>query len=251
MILNHVVEGEGRRVLLLHPVGLDLTFLQPLCDRLSGRFRVMRIDLRGHGRSPVTPPADGLEQFAEDVHETLKQHDFAPCAVVGFSFGGMVAQTLALRHPGDVDALVPCACPAALTDENRRVAQARAADAERGGMAAVVEATLDRWFTPAFRGAGKDSAARERLLSDDPRGWAQGWRAIARIDNLPLLHGIGVPALCIAGELDKSSPPHIVGAIARAIPGAQFKVVEGAPHMLFIEQPDAVARELLSFLGDG
>jgi 3-oxoadipate enol-lactonase len=251
MILHHAVEGAGRRVLLLHPVGLDQTFLRPLSQRLSGTCQVMRMDLRGHGSSPVSPPACGLEEFADDVHETLVLQRFAPCAVVGFSFGGMVAQTLALRHPRDVDALVPCACPGSLTTENRAVAEKRGTDAEQGGMEAVVEATLDRWFTPAFRAAGKDAAARQRLLSDDPRGWAQGWRAIARIDNLPRLHAVRVPALCIAGELDKSSPPHIVEAIAKAIPGARFKVMPGAPHMLFIEQPDVVARELLAFLEDG
>jgi 3-oxoadipate enol-lactonase len=115
-------------------------------------------------------------------------------------------------------------------------------------MAAVLEATLERWFTQPFRDAGQDAAARERLLSDDPRGWGQGWRAIAAIDTLLLLGKVRVPALCIAGELDKSSPPPIVKAIADAIPGAGFKVLAGAPHMLFIEQPQAVAGELLLFL---
>ena len=87
-----------------------------------------------------------------------------------------------------------------------------------------------------------------RLLSDEPRGWGQGWRAIAALDNLPHLEKVRVPALCIAGELDKSSPPAIVQAIAGAIPGAAFRVLPGAPHMLFIEQPDAVAGEIDSFL---
>lgn len=234
-------------MLLLHPVGLDLTFLAPLAERL-GRFRVMRMDLRGHGRSPLTPLAQNLEDYAEDVHETLRAQDFAPCTVVGFSFGGMVAQTLALAHPADVAALVPCACPATLTEERRRIAEERAADAERGGMQAVLDATLERWFTPEFRQAGKDAPARARLLANDPRGWAQGWRAIAKIDTLPRLEAVRVPTLCIAGELDVSSPPQVVSAIARAIPGARYREIAGAPHMLFIEQPEAVARELIQFL---
>lgn len=248
MILQHAVEGAGPRLLLLHPVGLDLTFLQPVASRLAARYRVMRMDLRGHGRSPLLPLAQGLEDFAGDVHETLAANGFAPCAVAGFSFGGMVAQTLALRYPADAAALVACACPATHGDEGRAVARQRAEDAERGGMAAVLEATLDRWFTPSFRQRGGDAAARARLLSDEPRGWGQGWRAIAALDNLPHLEKVRVPALCIAGELDKSSPPAIVQAIAGAIPGAAFRVLPGAPHMLFIEQPDAVAGEIDSFL---
>jgi pimeloyl-ACP methyl ester carboxylesterase len=168
--------------------------------------------------------------------------------VVGFSFGGIVAQTLALRHPEDVSALVPCACPSTIADESRTIYAERAAAAERDGMAAVLDATLARWFTEAFRAGGGAEPARERLLTDEVQGWAQAWRAIAKTDTAPHLHAIRVPTLCIAGELDKSSPPAIVAAIARAIPGAQFTTIPGAPHMLFIEQPQAVAREILAFL---
>lgn len=252
MILHYTFEGSGPRVLLLHPVGIDLTFLAPLATLLGKRYRVMRMDLRGHGRSPLTPPdgsaARGLDDFAEDVHETLLQTGFAPCAVIGFSFGGMVAQALALRHPADVSALVPCACPCTLTEEQRTVAAARGTDALRDGIGAVLEATLERWFTPSFRQSGGDAAARAHLLAKDPHGWAQGWHAISTIDLLPRLPTLGVPTQCIAGALDVSSTPDAVALIANAIPGATLKVIAGAPHMLFIEQPQAVAQEILPFL---
>ena len=246
--LHHVVEGAGPRVALLHPVGLDLTFLQPVAAALSGRYTVLRTDARGHGRSPFMPPAERLEDFADHVHALFVQREFAPCAVVGFSFGGMVAQVLALRHPEDVNALVPCACPSTIAESSRAVYAERGATAERDGMAAVLDATLARWFTDEFCAGGGAETARERLLTDDVRGWAHAWRAMAKIDTAPHLHAIRVPTLCIAGELDKSSPPEIVAAIARAIPGARFTTIPGAPHMLFIEQPQAVTREILAFL---
>ena len=85
-------------------------------------------------------------------------------------------------------------------------------------------------------------------MGSDVRGWAQGWRAISQIDTLPLLPSLYVPTLCIAGELDLSSTPQDVKRIADALPGAQFKVIPGAPHMLFIEQPQAVANAVLPFL---
>ena len=254
MILHHTIEGpsSGARVLLLHPVGIDLTFLAPLAALLATRYRVMRMDLRGHGQSPLQDaqgqPAGSREAFAEDVHETLAHASFAPCTVAGFSFGGMVAQTLALRHPADVAALIPCACPCTLTDERRAISLARGTDALRDGMGTVIDATMERWFTPAFRDTGNAHAAREHLLQGDVRGWAQGWRAISQIDTLPHLPTLRVPALCIAGELDISSTPANVAQIASAIPGAQYQVVAGAPHMLFIEQPAAVARVMLPFL---
>ena len=250
MILNHVVEGAGRPVLLLHPVGIDLSFLAPLAALFAKRYRVMRMDLRGHGGSPLMPLAHDLGDFADDVHDTLAHTRFGPCAVVGFSFGGMVAQTLALRHAADVSALIPCAGPCTQTSEGRIVAASRGIDALERGMGVVLEAAMDRWFTPAFRASGGADAAEKYLRARDVRGWAQGWKAIAAIDTLPHLPQVCVPTLCIAGELDKSSPPEKVKMIADAVPGAQFKVVAGAPHMLFIEQPEAVAREIIAFLGD-
>jgi 3-oxoadipate enol-lactonase len=160
----------------------------------------------------------------------------------------MIAQMLALTYPQDVSAVIPSATPGTLAAAGREVARERAAEAERGGMRAVLEATLDRWFTEDFRKRGGDSAARERLLSDDPRGWAESWRAISGLDALPHLHKLRVPALCIAGEVDKPSPPAVVKAIADAIPGASFVVVPNAPHMVFIEQPQATARAIAEFL---
>jgi 3-oxoadipate enol-lactonase len=71
---------------------------------------------------------------------------------------------------------------------------------------------------------------------------------MAAIDTTARLGAIRVPTICIAGELDKSSPPEIVAAIAERIAGARFAVIPGAPHMLFIEQPGVVARIIGDFL---
>lgn len=258
MILHLTIEGprdagaNGARVLLLHPVGIDSTFLAGLSAALAKGFRVMRMDLRGHGRSPAgspnAPAAGTLDEFAEDVHETLAQQHFAPCTVIGFSFGGMVGQTLAINHPADVAALIPCACPCVQTPQSSVATAARGTDALKGGMAAVLEATLERWFNAPFRAAGGDAAARKYLSERDPRGWAQGWAAISKINTLAKLPALRMPVHCIAGELDKSSPPTAVEKIYRAVPGATMTVLPGAPHMLFIEQPEATATEILLFL---
>jgi 3-oxoadipate enol-lactonase len=246
--LHHKIEGTGPHVVLLHPVGLDLTFLEPVAAELCRTFTVLSVDLRGHGRSPALPPAQSLDDYADDVHALLHARGFASAAVVGFSFGGMVAQHLALKYPQDVSALAICACPSTMKPENRVIAAERGAQAERGGMGAVLDATLDRWFTPEFRANGGSDAARDRLLSDNVGAWAQAWRAMAAIDTSARLGAIRVPTLCVAGEFDKSSPPEIVAAIAQRISGARFALILGAPHMLFIEQPKAVARIIGDFL---
>ena len=244
--LHHRIEGRGPKVLLLHAVGIDLTFLDPVAALLKD-FTVLRADLRGHGKSPYAPAAS-LKDYADDVHALLGELNFTPCAVVGFAFGGMVTQALAVTYPQDARALVIASCPSAQTPESARIVAQRGVDARRDGVGSILDVTMRRWFNDAFVDAGGDAATRARLLSTDVRGWADAWTAMATIDTAPRLKEIKVPALCLVGELDKSTPPPIVQAIADAIPGSRFHVLPGAPHMPFIEQPEETARVVGGFL---
>ncbi len=246
--LNYDLGGRGPCVVLLHPVGLDLTFLAPVADILRKEYTVLTVDQRGHGKSLVSAPAHSLVDYADDLHALLTRLALTPAAAVGFSFGGMVAQELALKYPQDVSALVICASRASLPAPARDIAHARGDDARKRGMGDVLEATLDRWFTPAFRASGKEDATKVRLLSDNAEGWAQAWYAMAAVDTLPRLGSVRGPALCLAGELDKSSPPEAVKEMATAIPNARYAELKGAPHMLFLEQPEATARVVGDFL---
>ena len=248
--LNYELGGHGPHVVLLHPVGLDLTFLAPVADILRKDFSVLTVDQRGHGKSTDVTPAHSLVDYADDLHALLAKLAFAPTATVGFSFGGMVAQELALKYPHDVSALVICASRASLPAAARDIARARGDDARQRGMSDVLEATLDRWFTLPFRASGKEDTAKARLLSGHVEGWAQAWHAMAAVDTLPRLSGVRAPTLCVAGELDKSSPPEVVKDMAGAIPAARYAELKGAPHMLFLEQPEATARVIGSFLRD-
>jgi Predicted hydrolases or acyltransferases (alpha/beta hydrolase superfamily) len=84
--LHHKIDGSGAHVVLLHPVGLDLTFLEPVAAELRRNFTVLSVDLRGHGQSPAVSPAQSLDDYADDVHALLHKRGFAPAAMVGFSF---------------------------------------------------------------------------------------------------------------------------------------------------------------------
>jgi len=245
--LHHRIDGNGPRVTLLHAVGIDLTFLDAVAGSLAKEFTVLRADLRGHGKSPYQPAAD-LADYADDVHALLTDLHFAPCAVAGFAFGGMVTQALAVNHPQDVRAIVIASCPSAQTPDSAGIVAQRGADAKRDGIGSILDVTMRRWFNDAFVDAGGDAAVRERLLSTDINGWADAWSAMATIDTAPRLKEIKVPALCLVGEFDKSSPPPVVRRIADAIPGARFAVISGAPHMPFIEQPAETARVVGGFL---
>jgi 3-oxoadipate enol-lactonase len=247
--LNHRIDGKGPHVLLLHAVGVDLTSLDAVTAVLAHDFTVLRADLRGHGQSPYRPTAR-LEDYANDLHALLADLRFAPCAVAGFAFGGMVTQALAVKYPEDVRALVISSCTSAQTPESAKAVAARGTDAMRDGIASLLDVTMQRWLNDDFRLRGGDAATRERLLSTDVRGWADAWSAMAAIDTAPQLKDVKVPTLCLVGEFDKSTPPPIMRAIADRIPGSRYTVMPGGPHMLFIEQPEETARVVGAFLKD-
>ncbi len=246
--LHYELKGEGPTVLLLHPVGLDLTCWDAQRDALSTEFRVLAVDLRGHGGSEVAAAPYSLELFADDVHGLLHLLDAAPAHVVGLSLGGMVAQMLALNHPEDVRSLVLADTACTLPPEGRAAMVGRGEAAERGGMESVLQATLERWFTPDFMDSEVVARCRSRLLADSVEGWAATWRAISQVNTEPRLHQIGVPALVMVGELDVSSPPDRARGIADRIAGARLHVVPGAPHMAPMECPDLFNPPLMEFL---
>src|ERR1044072_6175627 len=168
--LHHRIDGDGPRVTLLHAVGIDLTFLDAVADALAKDFTVLRADLRGHGRSPYQP-ATGFADYAGDVHALLTELNFAPCAVAGFAFGGMVTQALAVKYPQDVRAICIASCPSAQTPESAKVVAQRGADAKRDGIGSILDVTMRRWFNDAFVDAGGDAAVRERLVTANVDGW--------------------------------------------------------------------------------
>ena len=241
--------GDGSAIVLLHPVGLDRTFWGPLPDRLAARHRVLSVDLAGHGRSPAPTPDRGIAAYADDVAALLDALGIPSAGVVGLSFGGMIGQEFALRHPDRISALVVGACGPRVPPAARDAVRNRGVLPEGDGMAAIVDATIERWFTPPFRDSEPAGRVRERLLTDDPLGWAAGWHAISGFDALDRLGTIAVPALVIAGEHDAGTPVAATRAIADAIPGARFALMEGAPHMLQIEQADAYADLVTGFFG--
>lgn len=236
--INHRRAGTGPVVVLLHPVGLDLTFWAEIASQLEPDFDVICVDLAGHGDSPDPEPPASLASYADDVVCLLERLAVERTAVVGLSFGGMIAQEIALRRPDLVAGLVACGCPSRFPDEIRPSLAERGAAAERGGMAAVIEPTLARWFSPTFLEIGGAERVRRRLLSQSVAGWAAGWRAISALNTRPRLAGIQAPATCIAGGRDEAVPEALVREMANAIPGARLCVLPGAPHMMHLEDPE-------------
>jgi pimeloyl-ACP methyl ester carboxylesterase len=247
-MLHSIIEGAGPAIVLLHPVGLDAASWRDVASRLAADHKVISVDLRGHGSSPPVSPAMSLRDYAADVAELIGQLKLDRVAVVGLSFGGMIAQTLAIEFPELLRGVVIAGCPCDLNDAQRDALRKRGTKALQEGMETIVEETISRWFTPAFIADGGAKAVEWRLLADDPASWASAWAAIGDLRTGPRLGEVAIPALCVAGAQDAASPVAALQEIVEKMPNARLAVIPRAPHMMQIETPAMFVTEICNLL---
>ncbi|MGF1609627.1 MAG: alpha/beta fold hydrolase, partial [Kiloniellales bacterium] len=164
-------------VLLLHGVGLDLGMWDALAPALAARWRVLRYDLLGHGRSADPPGARCLDDFLAQLDSLLDHQGFDQAALVGFSMGGIVARAYAASRPQRVSRLVVMNSVFERSAAEREAVAARCAAVAQGGPAANLEAALARWFTPAFAAAQPAVVARVReVVAANGLGYLKAYR---------------------------------------------------------------------------
>jgi 3-oxoadipate enol-lactonase len=235
--------GTGPPFLLLHSLGLDHGVWTPVADRLAPHRRVIAPDIAGHGPDAAEAPMTSIIAAADQMIELMDSLAIDIAVVAGISMGGAVAQEIAIRHPKRVAGLALLAT----MPKGFPVFIERAEIAERDGMAAITEGTMARWFNPADLAAETDGVryALATLATTPLPAWAAAWRALAGHVAAERLPAISTPTICIVGENDPSTPPALVASIAAAIPGAQYKVIKDAPHLLTLTHPARVAELLL------
>lgn len=238
LVLNYQSSGRGKPLVLLHPIGVDSHFWDPVSQQLAERYSLLAIDLPGHGASEAPKGDFTLKSVADIVATLIAGLCDDKVVLVGCSMGGMIAQELAIARPDLVRAMVLSNSAHTLSDAARTGIVERAREALKG-MSAVADTTIDRWFSPAFRSAHPDvvEAVRQHLAKIDPSVHARSWMAIAQLDTAPRLASVDVPTLVATGELDVSTPPEVAAAIAKSIPNSILKIAADAGHLLPIEQP--------------
>lgn len=248
--LSYTVDGpeDGPVLVLGSSLGTSTALWEPQLAALTGRYRVIRYDHRGHGDSPVPAGPYRIEDLAGDVLTLLDALGVDRAHIGGVSLGGMVAMWLGAKAPERVGRLALLGTSASLGPPESWAQ--RAATVRAHGMAAVADAVVNRWFTPPFAAERPDVVAwaRRQLMATPAAGYAACCAAIQTMDLRPLLSAITAPTLLLAGEDDPATPPEHAHRIAAGIPGAQVVTVPGAAHLANVEQPDAVNRLLLDFL---
>lgn len=240
----------GQAIVLLHPVGLDGHVWTTLSGLLAPQFTVIVPTLRGHGAAAgsVSSPPWRMQDLAIDVHELLRTEQLGPAHIVGLSLGGMVAQQLALDFPQDVASLVLIGTAPGFDGAGSTVLRERGRRAVDGGMSAVLEETLTRWFAPVGRNSALARDVGQRLASNDPRIWAATWDAMADFDVRQRIAELRHTVLVIGGSDDVSIPPAVSTALADGLPNAELHIVPGAGHLGVLEHPEDYAPLITSFL---
>lgn len=246
--LHYDAEGSGPVIILLHPVGLRGAFWKPVVDLLSGRFRLIYPDLRGHGRSDAPEGPFSLQDMAEDIVDLIRAECALPAIVCGCSLGGMLAQSIAISHSDLVKGLVVASAGFRRDAESRMAVLARAAQA-RAGMSGIADSTIERWFTDEVEQSDPTmvGAVRAWLLADDASVHAYCWEAMADLDNEGQLPNISVPTCAIAATGDQSVAPATLKDFISRIPGARYREIEGAGHLSPLERPKYFATILGEF----
>jgi len=248
--VHHVVEGpdDAPALVLVNSLGSTLAMWEPQIEDLAAQFRVVRFDLRGHGRSPVPPGPYALDDLGGDVVALLDRLGIARAHVAGVSLGGMTAMWLGVHAPERVDRLVLCCTSAKLGPPQGW--RDRAALVRAEGTEAVADSVVARWVTPPWAAAHPEEFHRLRTMiaSTPAEGYAGCCAAIEHMDQEDDLHRIAAPALVISGADDPSTPPDHGARIAARIPGARMAVIPRAMHLANIEQADQVTERIVDHL---
>lgn len=248
-VLTHWREdgpADGPALVFSNSLGTDLRVWDRLLPLLPSGWRFVRYDTRGHGLSARPDGPWRIEDAADDLAALLDALAAERAVVCGLSVGGQIAQSLAARRPDRVRALILMDTAARIgTRElwDDRIAQVRA-----GGIAAISDGVLARWFSPAFRERAEFGLWRAMLERTDAEGYVRLAEAIRDADLTESTRALRLPCLALVGEHDGSTPPDLVAATAALVPGARCETLAGAGHLPGVEAPEATARRIADFL---
>jgi 3-oxoadipate enol-lactonase len=251
IVMNYELSGaEDKPALLLgHSLAATVDMWRPQMPLLEQKFHVLRYDLRGHGGTEATSGAYTLDMLADDAEALLGALSITSCHYVGLSLGGMIGQLLALRRTPAIKSIALCATSSRMPPQVGPVWRERIATAESKGMAALVDGTIDRWFSKQFQEQHPADVdpVREMIRNTPVAGYAGCCEAIRTLDLTDRLSTIRLPTLIIVGRDDPGTPLAASEEIHRRIAGSTLVVLD-AMHFCNIEQAARFNDALGSFL---
>lgn len=246
--VHYTDEGdpEGAPVVFANSLGTDLRLWDSLLAEMPRGLRLIRYDKRGHGLSDCPKAPYSMGALVGDAEKLLDHLGVRECVFVGLSIGGLIAQGLAAKRHDLVRAKVLSNTGAKIG--TRDMWAERIAAARSGGLEAMVDATMERWFSADFRQGAEFHAWRNMFLRCPVEGWVGCAEAISGSDFYTSTAALRLPTLGIAGSEDGSTPPDLVRETAELVPGSKFHLIRGAGHLPCVEKPGEYAATLYEFL---
>lgn len=245
----HKIEGVGDPIIFVHGNGSTHETWSGVTAAMSGRFRCISYDLRGHSSSAPPLGAVSLEVFVDDLERLRGELELERLRLAGHSLGALIAAAYTVRHPERVAALALLAAPADRTAADRAAGEALIARLRHEGVTAVMSTLVESWYRPEF--VTREPAALEvRLrqiagIAEDV--FIRTYALYTETEVAPLLPRISTPALVMTGELARGCGAEVARRIADKLPHASLVIFEALRNGILTEIPERVAEELTRF----
>ncbi|WP_170473887.1 3-oxoadipate enol-lactonase [Ruegeria arenilitoris] len=240
------IDGDphGAPLVLVNSLGTDLRLWDLMLPFLPNGLKVIRYDKRGHGLSSEPPGPYSMGALVHDAERLLDYLEIKDCVFVGLSVGGLIGQGLAVKRMDTVRALVLSNTAAKIGTPS--IWQDRINAVQSGGIEAIADATMERWFSRDFRAKPEMNLWRNMMTRQPVDGYLGCCAAISGTDFYTPTSGLRLPTLGIAGSEDGSTPPDLVRETVDLVPGSQFELIRRAGHLPCVERP----KEYATILGD-
>ena len=248
---NYEIEGpEGAPWMMFsNSLATNLSMWDPQAADFRGSFRLLRYDQRGHGATEAPAGGYTYPQLVADAVALLDALEIARTHFVGLSMGGATALALAELHPARVDHVVVCDSPCMSTPAGAQQWEERIATARKGGMEALVDSTLARWFPQETLAAKPAHVERVRamILSTPVNGFIGGSAALSDHNYNAAVATAKRPVLLIAGSKDGVTPAAMKD-MQKRLAGSRYVELEGAGHISNLDRPAEFTRAVREFI---
>lgn len=249
---NYRIDGrEGAPwITFSNSLATNLSMWDGQAALLEGDYRILRYDQRGHGGTQAVTAPYSFDDLGDDVVALWDALGVERSIFVGLSMGGTTGLGLAINHGGRLDGLVACDCRcdsppgfAAAWDDRIKVVR-------DGGMAALADPTVERWFTEGFHDASPDRVEwiRDMIRTTPLDGFIGGAKALQDIAYRDRLGDIATRTLFIAGAQDPAATPDYIRPMQEAVAGSSFALLDPAGHISNVENPDGFNQALMRYL---
>jgi 3-oxoadipate enol-lactonase len=251
--VHYTIQGSGDNkpwVTFAHSLGCDVSMWDEQAALLAKDYQVLSYDARGHGETTATPGPYTLAQLGDDAFGLLSALGITRTHWIGISMGGMIGQTVALKHPGLFASMMLVDTTSRRPPNAEAMWGDRIKIAQSQGMQGLLQSTLSRWFTAPFIEKHPEITGKigQGILATSVDGFCGCCAAIAKVDTLDRLHEIDCPTVVMVGDQDHGTPPEMARQIHANLPNSEFVLIKDAAHISNIEQPEFFNKTMVEFL---